>query len=77
MNHITVKFTGTDEEKFKEFKSKVINALGNEEFSDGVYVEMVSVSDLSQQIDDINEILTNDYADQEKLIEIGEVLSRI
>lgn len=44
-------------------------------FVDGVYVEMVSKTCLSSQVDDINDILTNDD-DEDKLIAIDSVLSR-
>ena len=77
MDHITVKFVATDKDKFNEFKKKVVASLGNENFEGGVYVEMVSNTCLSSQVDDINEILTNEESDEDKLISIDSVLSRI
>ena len=76
MNHITVKFVATDDDRFKEFQQKVVESLGNEKFVDGVYVGMVSKTCLSSQIDDINDILTSDDDDEDKLIAIDAVLSR-
>lgn len=76
MSHITVKFVATDEERFKEFQQKIVSALGSEKFTDGVYVEMVSATCISSQVDEINDILTNDEDDENKLIAIDEVLSR-
>ena len=76
MKHITVKFVSTDEEKFKEYVGKLINALGKDgEISDGVYVEMVSRGDISKQIDDINEATMRCESSEICIEKINDILS--